>query len=296
MRTRLGLQGLLFCALACLVSLAVLVGLRLPPEQEVLTTGVLIVLLGMPHGALDAVFAQRIFAIARPMGWVVFAVLYVAVAAGVVGLWWLAPTPFLVGFLCLSAAHFANDLPASVSGLARGLYGGAVIVLPALGHGPELERLLGWVAGAPSAAEVVPVLRVMAVPWLLLVFLMLVRAARTRPRVAAEFGALAALSAIAPPLVAFACYFCAMHSPRHMLKTLESLPESARANTLRLVLWPTLATFVALGVLGWSFRAHPVTPLVMQLVFVSLAALTLPHMLVLAHDARLKKRGASGSA
>jgi Brp/Blh family beta-carotene 15,15'-monooxygenase len=126
--------------------------------------------------------------------------------------------------------------------------------------------------------------------------LMLVCEARVRPRSAAEFGALAALALVASPLMSFACYFCAMHSPRHLLRTLDSLPEAGRANTLRFVLWPTLATFVMLGVVAWPLRTHAVTPLVMQLVFVSLAALTLPHMLVLAHDRRLKSRGESVSA
>lgn len=296
MKTKLSLQGLVFCALAGTVSVAALLGIGLPPEHEVLTAGLLIVLLGMPHGALDTVFAQRLFAISRPEGWVVFTSLYLVVAAGVVGLWWLAPTPFLLGFLFLSAVHFSDDLPLSMSRLGRTLYGGAVIVLPALGHQPELERLLGLVSGAPSAANVVPFLRVLAVPWIVLMLVVLVREARVRPRTAAEFGALAALALIVQPLLAFACYFCAMHSPRHILKTLASLPETSRTRVLQYVFWPSLVTFVVLGVFAWCWRAHPVAPLVMQLVFVSLAALTLPHMIVLAYDRQSKNRRSWGSA
>ena len=48
-----------------------------------------------------------------------------------------------------------------------------------------------------------------------------------------------------------------------------------------LALWPTLAVLAVLALLGGLLRDRPLQESVMQLVFVGLAALTLPHMVLL---------------
>ncbi len=274
-------QGRSFSAIALAAVVAGLAGARLGALQELLVAGVLTLLLGMPHGAFDAVFARRLFGVVGVRAWALFALLYIGLAAAVVGCWYLAPTPFLCAFLVFSAVHFGGDPPAGVPVLARGLYGGAVIVLPALGHRTELQQLLGWVAGPGSAAFVTPVLSQLAAPWLAATALTCVLLARTSRAAACELAALAAVSVTAPPLVAFTIYFCAMHSPRHILRTLASLPGAGLREALALALWPTLAVLTALAGIGWLTRGMALAPWVMQLVFVGLAALTLPHMLLL---------------
>ena len=277
----LRLQGAAFCGLALALVIASLIGLRLAPLHELLVAGALTALLGMPHGAFDVVFARKLYGVVDLQGWALFSLRYVGLAAAVVGFWFVAPTPFLCAFLVCSALHFGGDPAAGTSRFTRGLYGGAVIVLPALWHGPELQRLLGLVAGPASAAFVAPVLSQMAAPWLGATALACVLLARTSRMAASELIGLAALSVTAPPLVAFTVYFCAMHSPRHILRTLGSLPHSEVRNALMMVLWPTLAVLAVLAVTGGLSGGRSTPAWVMQIVFVGLAALTLPHMVLL---------------
>lgn len=302
-------QGLLFCALALITVAATVVadllGARLAALPELLAAAVLLALLGMPHGALDVVFARQLFRLRNFKGWAVFSMLYVGLAAAVVGVWWCAPTLFLCAFFVASALHFGGDLAGlrstpqapevRISAWVRVLYGGAVIVLPALAHGPELQRLIGLLTGPESAAVVGPVLEQLAWPWLaanLLACIWQVRQARqarqARPlRLAAlEMLALSVLSVAATPLVSFTVYFCAMHSPRHILRTLAAMPSMQVRGALRLALWPTLAVLAALAVGLGLLSSRPVQPSVVQLVFVGLAALTLPHMLLLERSRR----------
>ena len=277
----LKLQGRVFCGLALALVIASLIGTRLEPRHELLVVGALVLLLGMPHGAFDVVFARKLFGVADLKGWALFSLFYVGLSAAVVGLWVVAPTLFLCAFLIFSAVHFGGDPAVGVSRLTRSLYGGAVIVLPALWHGPELQRLLGLVAGPTSAAFVAPVLSQLAAPWLAATVLACALAARTSRLAACESAALAAVSLAAPPLAAFTVYFCAMHSPRHILRTLASLQAAEACHALALALWPTLAVLVTAALLGWRMSDLPVEARVMQLVFVGLAALTLPHMVLL---------------
>ena len=281
-------QGRAFCGVALATILAGLMGFRLAALTELLTAAALLSLLGMPHGALDVVFARKLFGIATLAGWAVFALFYLGLAAAVVGVWYFLPTPFLCLFLIASALHFAGDPALNTSMLVRCLYGGSVIVLPALRHGPELERLLAQVAGDASAAHVAPVLLQLAAPWLVATLLGCAWLARSSWLAACEMAALAALSVVATPLLSFTVYFCAMHSPRHILRTISHLPVTEARNALLGLLWPTLAVLAALAVGGWLLSSRPIQPAVMQLVFVGLAALTLPHMVLLERTRRVQ--------
>ncbi len=291
MTPALQLQGRVFCGLALAFVIASLVGARLEPRHELLVAGALVLLLGMPHGAFDVVFARKLFGVADLKRWALFSLFYVGLSAAVVGLWMVAPTLFLCAFLIFSAVHFGGDPAGGVSWLTRGLYGGAVIVLPALWHGPELQRLLGLVAGPASAAFVAPVLSQLAPLWLAATVLACALQARTSRLAACESAALAALSLAAPPLAAFTVYFCAMHSPRHILRTLSGLQPAEARSALALALWPTLAVLVTAALLGWQLSELSVEARVMQLVFVGLAALTLPHMVLLERARRLALTG-----
>ena len=287
MTSGLRLQRALYFSLALASVVGSLTGLRLAPLHELLVAGALIVLLGMPHGALDVAFARKLFGVVGLLGWALFSLLYVGLAAVVVGFWFVAPTAFLWVFLVGSALHFGGDLAEGTSRFARTCYGGAVIVLPALWHGPELQRLLGLVAGPASAAHAAPVLSQLAAPWLCATALSCLVLAKRSRMAALELLALAALSVTAPPLLAFTVYFCAMHSPRHILRTLGSLAHSEVRNALMMALWPTLAVLAVLAVLamlalaGALAGARSTPEWVTQIVFVGLAALTLPHMLLL---------------
>lgn len=280
-------QGRVFCAIALALVAAIIAGATLAPLQELLAAAALISLLGTPHGAFDAVFARKLFGVADFKGWALFSLLYLGLAAAVVGVWFVAPTFFLCAFLLLSALHFGGDPAAGVATLTRCLYGGAVIVLPALWHGAELQRLLGLVAGPASAAVVAPLLSSLATPWLAATALACALQARTSRLAALEWAALATLSVVAPPLVAFTVYFCAMHSPRHILRTLASLPGAEARNALALALWPTLTVLAALALTAWLLSDRSIEARVMQLIFVGLAALTLPHMLLLERARRV---------
>ena len=280
-------QGWVFCGLALALVIASWSGLTLEPGHELWAMGALVLLLGMPHGAFDVLIARRLLSLADSKGWALFWLGYVGLSAAVVGLWIVAPLIFLCTFLIVSALHFGGDPVAGFPRLSRLLYGGAVIVLPALEHGAELQRLLGLVAGPASAAFVMPALSQLAAPWLAATVLACVLEARTSRLAACEFAALAVVALVVPPLAAFTVYFCAMHSPRHILRTLASLQAAEARNALVQALWPTLAVLVTAALFGLLASDLPVETRVMQLVFVGLAALTLPHVVLLERARRV---------
>ncbi len=275
----LRLQGLFFSAMALGAAALSVLAAPLPAPLEWWLASGLIVLLGVPHGALDPLFAQALPQLNSRAAWFGFVVVYLLLGALVVGLWWVFPMVFLVGFLAVSVLHFSGDLSAGAGWLARLVYGAAVITLPAAWHDAELLRLFSQLVGPDAARPVVAVLSFFAAPCLLALLLVAGRSVRHDGWRALEVLALGLLAWTATPLLGFAIYFCAMHSARHILRTQQYAGVSP-AKLAGVALLPLLA-LSGLCALGWTLL--PATPLdegLLQGLFVGLAALTLPHMVL----------------
>ena len=276
----LRVQGLGFSALAWL---AVVACLWLPPLRTQLQLAMLapvILLLGVPHGALDVVFVRQLAGVRSVAGWSLFTLAYVAVAASIVLLWWLAPGIFLVLFLLVSVFHFSGDPEGRTPVLLRTLYGGAVVFCPLALHAAEVTQLFAFLAGWPAAQTIVMVLRSAAWPWTAAIFLAAVVGARRAPVRSIEVLSLAALLAFTPPLIGFTLFFCVMHSARHVLRTRDYSTAGTFGALLRVARWPMLATLAGAAIAVGGYSGRPLDLQLVQVLFVGLAALTVPHMIV----------------
>ena len=275
----LRLQGLIFSALALLTIAFSLLLPPMTPQQEWMLAGGLIVLLGVPHGALDPLFAQALLQLNSHAAWIGFVAVYLLLAAVVVALWWDSPLMFLIAFLSVSILHFSGDLVEGTTFAERLVYGVGVITLPALRHSTELTRLFSQLVGADAALPVVAVLQLISLPCLPALFVVVVRGVRRDRFNGLEIMAVGLLTWIATPLLGFAIYFCAMHSARHILRTRQYAGVAPRQMVL-VALLPLLAV-LGFSVLGWYFLPPSSTDeRMLRLLFVTLAALTLPHMVL----------------
>ena len=296
-------QGLAFSALAWLMVLACLWFPPLSAQAQLLMLSPVILVLGVPHGALDLVYAWQLGGIRSLRGWSLFTIAYFAVAASVLLLWWLAPGTFLVAFLLISAFHFSGDpageTPTLLSApstaeagrprgdqaakphwLERTLYGGAVILCPLALHAAEVVQLFTFLVGLPAAQAIVDVLHVAAWPWVAAIGVAAILGLRTAWVRNIELVSLAALLTFSPPLIGFTLFFCGMHSARHVLRTRDYSRAGTLRHLLRTVCWPMLATVVGVAIAVGCSSGEPLDLRLAQVLFVGLAALTVPHMIV----------------
>jgi Brp/Blh family beta-carotene 15,15'-monooxygenase len=274
----LRLQGLVFsCGAILLAAMAATLG-QLGSQIELLVIASLILVLGVPHGALDTIFARQIYGILNLRGWIYFGSIYLLLSALVVGVWFLQPAIFLLAFLVISAFHFSGDPVEGTPWPARAFYGGAVVILPAALHTVETTRLFSLLAGENAAALVMPWLALLSWPWLVGLILAAIQRARKDWLTALELFSVGILSVIAPPLLSFTLFFCAMHSARHILRTIDYSAQSSRFFILGAALLPMFGVLAA-SLLAWHFLGStPIDARIVQIVFVGLAALTVPHM------------------
>jgi Brp/Blh family beta-carotene 15,15'-monooxygenase len=117
-----------------------------------------------------------------------------------------------------------------------------------------------------------------------------IREAALRPRLV-ELALLCLLLSIVPPLVGFALYFCVIHTGRHMQHIWQHLRRRA---TPRHILGEaalfTVASWAG-GVMIWLWLdSGNVSQDLLQVIFIGLAALTVPHMILV--DGMLRRSDA----
>ena len=245
---------------------------------------VAVVLLGVPHGALDGEVARPMLRPRFGRAWfAVFALPYLSLSAAVLLAWRAAPEATLAAFLAVSVLHFGAEDAGPGRPLETLARGGLPVALPVLLHSDAVAAIFGVVTLAPMPV-VPPWLRAGALAWAaVLPFACAAMLAAGRWRVAVEVATLGLLFAALPPLAAFALYFIALHAPRHMAALaahprraprVRSMGEAVRRSL------PVTALTLLIGAALWPLFPGTAPERLLALTLQGLAALTLPHLLL----------------
>lgn len=236
-----------------------------------------VALFGLPHGALDTRLAVRTFGIDTPLKFALFIAAYVGLALIVLGVWQFTPLAALAGFLAIAAMHFGEDFEAgSFSRLAMRMSAGtSILTLPALFHEDEVAAIFAAIADGSGATLAQAM--ALAAPLALAAALLATRSWTVRAALLFYAG----LAALVPPLIAFAVYFTSLHSPRHFGETATGLGLSIQAALVASAPYAiAAATAGAVAAAVFLSGGQSVDTALAQVIFVGLAALTVPHMLL----------------
>lgn len=292
---RAPIETLLFSGMAITAALAYqLADPGVPIVVQVSVIAVLVAVLGLPHGALDPVVARRVGLWQGPRGLAAFTLGYLAVSAAVIGLWLVAPVASLVAFLLISAAHFGGDWNARGPISLRLLVGMGLLSMPALADEAAVAELYVTLSG--EAAALIAMVQNALGPLLLTGMIAAAAiAARHSARDGIEIVIAAALALTTPPLVFFIIYFCLLHSARHLREGFaEERGVLPRRTVVAIVVAATAAPLVAaLAFLAATSAAAPLDDQLVRVVFIGLAALTVPHMVVVTLGDRARRRDES---
>ena len=288
-------ETLFFLLAALVTALAFLLSAPEPPlALQIAVIAILAAVLGLPHGALDPLIARRLGYWRGPVGFAVFNLGYGAAVAAVVGLWMLAPVPSLVLFLVVSAVHFGGDWhgasPRFARPVARTLAGAALLSMPALRDEATVADLYAVLAGE-GARQVAAVQAALGPALLVALAIVAVLAARRAPHEGLELVAAAALGLLAPPLMFFIVYFCTLHSVRHLRGGFAAERATPRRTLVLVIIAYTVVPVIGAGVfLALTSGGASLDDRLLQALFIGLAALTVPHMVLVALDDRAAGR------
>ena len=246
-----------------------------------------VVLIGLPHGALDGAIAAHLGFSRRALVFARFLLLYIGMAGLVIAAWMFAPALCLFGFLIISMIHFGAGDARHGTGWVRGAemlaHGGLVIAGISQMHRPEVDVIFDYLTGGDTALvwQGLDMLTVIVGASVVICLAQALWYRRWRGT-ALELGALAVLFALTPPLVGFAVYFCCVHSARHVVSIMSSLRQHMSASAMLLqALMFTLASWLAgVAAIWWFADMTDPQPVILRVVFIGLAALTVPHMIL----------------
>jgi len=270
--------GFTVIALACALSAAA--GSELSLMDWPLVAAAAMLFLGVPHGAFDVALAHRRWDIGSPRPLAAFLILYVGLAAFFAAVWFLLPQLALPVFIIMSGVHFAGDWRGELGLLPRTIVGLALITAPALLHRDPVMDIFAWLVPADVAMTTAESMAAAAIPLLQAAALIVLVTAWSRPGAALEMAAVLLLAVFAAPLVFFVTYWCGLHSLRHLFVVCEETkPQTAYAfMKLSLPYAPLTILGVVAGALLWPHL--DLGQAALAVIFVSLAALTVPHMML----------------
>lgn len=255
-----------------------------------------ILLLGIPHGGLDGAIARRVGWSTSLPAWVGFHLVYIALALTIVVLWQWLPLLCLALFLALSAIHFGRSDQAvehRSDWLPVLAHGGLVpLVIPFFQSQPT-HALFALLVGPNNATALLGIVELLIIPWGLILLWYAYRAIDNADwqRPLSVLIVLILAAALLPPLVSFAVYFCLLHSPRHLLYTLSKLStEERRRSLVEAMIYSGIAIGAIVGSAIWLQNSPQLTPTLLQTGLIGIAALTVPHMLLVDCGSRLTGR------
>jgi len=271
--------GRAFLLAVGILALASVFHQQLAPSTALLVLVGGVILLGLPHGALDPMVAGKAFAGHRYYSPIAFYAFYLVLALSYSLLWSRYPTLGLSSFLVIAAVHFGSDWQHRGTALTRIAYGLTIVTLPALAHPGEVAGIYAAL-GTSHAQILVHISMVVAVTAAIAGGTGAVVQYKQRASDLYEFLAIVVGATLLGPLVFFTCYFCLLHSPRHLLETAGEL-GIASLRKIYIVAAPVVLATIALGGTFWfvlpdiSYNGR-----ILTLVFVGLASLTVPHMIL----------------
>ncbi len=246
----------------------------LPVAIQLLFAAGAVAVLGLPHGASD-------LAVVPGPRRGSFLLAYGLAIVAVLALWLAVPTVALIGFLVLSAVHFAVDGrdagQAADCDADRGL-GALLVAGPALLHRQALSGLFASVVHPEAATMLAATMQLVAIVALVPVIRGLLAGGPIAGSSCVEVIVGLAATLILPPLVGFACGFVLLHARGQTLERQRDLGCASLRDYLRRIA-PVLlgAVAVLVGVVLLFARAALDGT---AMLFACIAALAVPHILV----------------
>ena len=298
--------------LVVLSALSALAGVSPGPTLRYLPLAASVVVLGLPHGAVDYLVPARLGDRSLPESMALVGAVYLVSGGAYAALWLVAPLPAALCFIAITWLHWGQgDVHALVAFLdaehlrSRPLRvatlfvrGGLPMFVPLVAFPARYREVVGtWVELFGTELAVAwlfaPETRLVGGAAFLAVTVATLAAgyrvagaARGWRVDAGETALLWVVFLTVPPLVAVGVYFCVWHSLRHVLRV-ASADEAA--TTVRGGLWQFAREAAPLTALALAFLvgfgalvpASPSTPAELAgLYLVFVAVLTLPHVAV----------------
>ena len=239
-----------------------------------------VVFFGLPHGALDTLIAKKFKIYNNLYEFLVFNLIYILIAIFIFLIWQFLPILSLSIFLIISGFHFSEDWSSlKIQKMKKIALGFSVINLPILFNKESVENIYYYITNSDyiftfSSIQVV-------LGFLNLLFLVYFIISNSFATNALLQSLIIIFSAyFLNPLLFFISYFCFFHSYKNFEETKDILQKISKVKIRLVALTNTILSLIIGLIVFFLFYSDFNLKNITSLIFIGLAALTVPHMLL----------------
>ena len=255
---------------------------------------VLILILGISHGALDNVKGKKLLQLFGYKSSFMFYLTYIIISLLIIFFWLLFPNTVLLLFLIIAAYHFGKE--DTVFSFKRKflipecLYffkGSAVILAPLLFQRDKTSEIFQTLNFNVFESQIFTnhfLIALLCLSFLSSLFISNKKSYDLKGLMIMDFFSLIILNIFLTPVLAFTIYFCFLHSIRHSITLIFELDKSFNLGFKKFINRAIPLTFVTgvIFLIGVYFLSsfYKVDEAIYKVIFIGLASLTFPHILL----------------
>ncbi len=247
-----------------------------------------IAFIGLPHGSLDGAIASFLgFKSIKSFSKFLF--FYVLISIGVIFFWFYFPIISLFLFLLISIYHFGScDANATENKFNRLIisiaHGGSVVLGVIYFQRYTSFKIFEYLSGS-DVYSFIPFIDYFfyLILFVIGIYFYLCLKNKNLFKKFIEIPLMLLIAYFAHPLVSFSIYFCCIHTPRHTIDVIKNLKQK-NFNHQKIILTASVFTVLSwlLGLIGYLYLLPNLgnSESILKVIFIGLAALTLPHMIL----------------
>ena len=253
----------------------------------------LILSLGISHGALDHLKGAKLLKIYNYRSTLLFYVSYIFVGLSVIIFWLIFPKLILMIFLIVASYHFGKEDSEFIKSSSNFefiyfLKGCVIIAAPLIFHKSETLAIFEYLNFEISESFLINnyfLWLILILGFIANILISLSQNFETKSLLLMDYISILILNYFLNPLLAFTIYFCFLHSARHSFKLSnelnnKSLIEGFKKFTLKAIPLTILTAILFVISLIILKNYYVLDNAISKIIFIGLASLTFPHILL----------------
>ncbi len=260
----------------------------------------LILTIGVSHGSLDHVKGKKLLELFNIQKSYIFYLIYILIALGIIIIWVLFPTITLILFLIVASYHFGKEdtefLVTDKSYFTEILYflkGLLIILAPLYFHFQDTVEIFKillvkneFFYSTLSFVEKNKIIQIgIFMSSLSSIFFFINKFEIRKFSIFLDYFSIVILNYYLSPLIAFTFYFCFLHSIRHSITLALELHEDNLFNGFKIFIKKAIPLTILTGVFSLIClyllnSENNLNSSVLKVIFIGLASLTFPHILL----------------
>ncbi len=238
-----------------------------------------VIFFGLPHGALDTLLAKQNNLYNNFYSFILFNLLYLSTILLFFFLWFTVPVITLSIFLLISIIHFSEDWKQDLNLFQRLALATSVIGLTIFFQTEDIKSIFLLLTNSQSVDIIILFFKYAS--YLLMFFILFILFSNLKKKfVLLNIITIFFTSWTLNPLLYFLCYFCFFHSIKNYRDSTNLLNlETKKVKNKILILNLFLTLLLSLVIFNFYLNASTETKLI-QITFIGLASLTVPHMIL----------------